>query len=69
MTLEIENFDPKFAHFGRFEGSFLAILVVKKVVFWTFSKLFWSCLENVWALFSALNGLLLGVFSPLKVDK
>ena len=62
MTPEIEIFDPKFAHFGRFEGSFLAILGVKKVDFSTFSKLFWTCLGTVWALFFALKGLLLGVF-------
>ena len=53
---------------------------VEKVVFWTFSKLFWSCLGSVWALFlafkalllgvsrKALKGILLGVFSLRKVD-
>ena len=55
-------------HSGGFEGSVLPILGVKKVVFWT-SKLFWSCLGSVWALFSNLKGLLLGEFSALKVDK
>ena len=58
MTLKIEIFGQNFAHFGRFEGSFLAILGVKKVVFLTFSKLFWSCLGSVRALFLALKGLL-----------
>ena len=62
-------FDHKFAHFGGFEGSFLTILWVKKVVFWTFSKLFWSCLVSIWALFSYLKGPLLGAFIPLNVDK
>ena len=69
MTQIIKIFDQKFAHFDRFEGSFLAILGFKKVDFWTFSKLFWSCLRGAWALFFTLKGLLLGVFSALKVDK
>ena len=68
MTPKIEIFGQNWAHFGGFEGSFLTILGVKKVVFWTFSKLFWSCLVSVWALFSVLKGLLLGVFSAPKVD-
>ena len=69
MTLKTEILGQNFAHFGRFEGSFLTILGVKKVVFWTFSKLFWTCLGSVWALFSASKSLLLFVFSGLKVDK
>ena len=69
MTSKIEIFDQNIAHFGSFEGSFLTILGVEKVIFWTFSKLFWSCLGCVWALFSALKGLLLGVFWASKVDK
>ena len=69
MTSKIEIFDQKFAHFGGFEGSFLTILEVEKVIFSTFSKLFWSCLGSVRALFSTLKGPLLGVFSALKVDK
>ena len=69
MTQKIEIFDQNFAHFGGFEGLFLAIFGVEKVVFWTFSKLFWSCLGSVWALFSTLKGPLLGVFTALKVDK
>ena len=36
---ENEIFVHKFAHFSGIEGSFLTILVVKKVVFLTFSKL------------------------------
>ena len=62
MNLKIENLRQNFAHFGRFEGSFLTILGVKKVDFLTFSKLFWTCLGSVWSLFSASKGLLLGVF-------
>ena len=69
MTPKIEIFVQNFAHFDRFEGSFLTILGVEKVIFWTFSKLFWSCLGCVWALFSTLKGPLLGIFSALEVDK
>ena len=47
MTPKIEILGQKFAHFGRFEGSFLTILGVKKVDFSTFSKLFWTCLGSV----------------------
>ena len=68
MTPKIEIFDQIFAHFSSFEESFLTILVVKKVVFWVFWKLIWSCLRNVWALFLALYGLLLCIFSARKVD-
>ena len=69
MTLKTEIFGQNFAHFGRFEGSFLTILGVKKVDFWTFSKLFWTCLGSVWALFLYLKGPLLGIFIPVKDDK
>ena len=69
MIQKIEIFDEKLAYFGSFEGSFLTILGVEKVIFWTFSKLFWSCLGSVRALFSTLKCPLLGVFSALKVDK
>ena len=69
MTLKIEIFDEILSYFGSFEGSFLTNLGVEKVIFWTFSKLFWSCLGRVRALFSTLKGPLLGVFSALKVDK
>ena len=44
MTLEIEIIGQNFAHFDRFEGSFLTMLGVEKVVLSTFSKLFRSCL-------------------------
>ena len=47
MIAKIEVFDQKFAHFSRFEGSFLTILWDEKVEFWTFSKLFSRCLGNV----------------------
>ena len=69
MTPKIKILGQKFAHFGRFEGSFLTILGVKKVDFSTFSKLFRTCLGSVWALFSASKSLLMGIFSGLKVDK
>ena len=53
--------DPKIDTFGQVDIHDLAILGVKKVIFWTFSKLFWSCLGSVWALFSTLKGPLLVV--------
>ena len=56
MTLKTEILGQNFAHFGRFEGSFLTISWAKKVIFWPFSKLFWSCSGSVWALFSYLKG-------------
>ena len=62
MSSKIDILCQNFAHFGRFEGSFLTILGVKKVDFAIFSKLFWTCLGSVWALFLASKGLLLGVF-------
>ena len=62
MTFKTKILGQNFAHFGRFEGSFLTILGVKKVDFSTFSKLFWTCLGSVWALFLPSKGLLLGVF-------
>ena len=55
MTLKTEILGQNFVHFGRFEGSFLTILGVKKVDFWTFSKLFLTCLGSVWAMFSVLK--------------
>ena len=61
--------DPKIDTFGQIDIRVLAILGVEKVDFSTFPKLFWSCLGNVRALFLALYGLLLCVFSPSKVDK
>ena len=69
MTPIIEIFGQNFAHFGRFEGSFLTIFVVEKVIFWTFSKLFWSCFGSIRALFFDLKGPLLGVFSPPEFNK
>ena len=61
--------DPKIDTFGQVDIRDLAILGVKKVDFWTFSKLFWSSFRSVWALFLDLEGPLLGVFSARKVDK
>ena len=40
MTPIIEILGQKFAHFGEFEGSFLTILRVEKVVFGHFPKFF-----------------------------
>ena len=37
--------DPKIDTFGQIDIGVLAILVVEKVVLWTFSKSFWSWLE------------------------
>ena len=45
----------------------MAILGVKNVVFWTFSKLFWSCLVSVWALFLVLNGKFYVYFQPFII--
>ena len=61
--------DPKIDTFGEVDIRVWANLVVEKVVFWTFSKLFYSCLGSVWVLFSNLKGVLLVVFSAQKVDK
>ena len=58
MTPGIEIFGQKYAHFGCFEGSFLTILGVKKVVFLIFKKFFGSCLGSVWASFIDLKCLL-----------
>ena len=55
MTFKTEILGQNFAHFGQFEGSFLTILGVKKVDFSTFSKLFWTCLGSIWAMFSVLK--------------
>ena len=56
-----------FAKIDKIGTRDLTILGAKKVVFWTFRKLFWRCSEVVWALFSVLKDLLLGVFSARKV--
>ena len=69
MTPKIEIFGQKFAHFDRFEVSFLTILGFKKGILSTFSKLFVSCLGSVWAFFSVLKGPLVVVFQLLKFDK
>ena len=42
---------------------------VKKIVFLTFSKLFWYSLGNLWTLFLDLKCLFFGVFSARKVDR
>ena len=52
---------------GRIYIHVLVILVVKKVIFWAFSKLFCNCLGSVWAMFSTLKGPLLVVFEPFLI--
>ena len=69
MTPKIKILGQTFAHFGGFDASFLTILGVEKVVFWTFSKFFWSFLGRVWVLFCDLKRLLLVAFSARQVDK
>ena len=56
------KFTKKYATFVQVDNRVLAILGLKKVDFSSFSKLFWSCLGSVWALFLVLKGPLLGVF-------
>ena len=65
---DLENLDFM-SKFGPMVWSFSTILGVKKVDFWTFSKLFWCSFRSVWALFLDLEGPFLGVFSAQKVDK
>ena len=50
------------------ESVILTILGLKKVVLWSFWKMFWRSSEVVWASFWALNGPLSGVFIARKVD-
>ena len=47
--------DPKIDTFCQIDICDLAILGVEKVVFWTFSKFFKSCLGSVYALFSTIK--------------
>ena len=67
MIPKIKNFSQKCAHFGVFEVSFLIILGVQKVVSWTFSKLFWSCVGSLQSSFSVLKCPLLAVFEPFLI--
>ena len=53
IELVERKWTQKIDTFGQIDIRVLAILGVEKVDFWTFPKLFWSCLGNVWALFSA----------------
>ena len=52
MTSKKEILVKKFAHFGRLEGVIFDNFVGQKSRFLDFSKLVWSCLGSVWALFS-----------------
>ena len=54
--------NKKIDTFGQVNIRNLAIFGVEIVVLWS-SKLLWSCLGGVWALFSASKAILLGVFS------
>ena len=54
--LKNEDFLGIIDKLGQFRGSISTSYGSKKVVFWTFLKLFWSCLGSVWALFSTLKG-------------
>ena len=49
-----QNLTPDMVIFDHFGG--------QNVIFWTFSKLFWSCLGSVRALFLDLKGHILAVF-------
>ena len=69
MNPKIEIFSQNTTLFWPIWGFIFGHFGVEKVVFWTFSNLFWSCLVSVWALFSASNGLLLGVYWAPKVDQ
>jgi len=62
------KYTQKSTFFAKVDTRVLTILRVKKVVFWTFEKLFWSCSGFVRALFLDLKGPFLGVFSAQKVD-
>ena len=62
------KYTQKSTFFAKVDTRVLTILGVKKVVFWNFEKLFWSCLGFVRALFLDLEGPLLVVFSARKVD-
>ena len=61
--------DSKIETFCLIDIRDLDIFEVKKVVFWTFSEFFLSCLESVLALLLTLKGLVLVVLSAPKVDK
>ena len=71
MTSKIEIIGQQFkiCSFWRFWGVNFEHFWGRKVVFLTFSKLFWRCLASVMALFVTLKVLLLGVFLAPKVDK
>ena len=53
VTTNIEIFWWKFGNFFKTGTRDFTILGAKKVVFWTFCKLFWGCSEVVWGLFLA----------------
>ena len=61
--------NTKIDTFGYSDTRVLAILGVKKIDFWTISKVFWSCLGSVYECIAVLRGPLFGVFLAPKVDK
>ena len=65
MTSKIKICIQSWRHFWHLRGSLLALLGFEKVVFWTFKKLFWSCLGRVWVLFLVLKGPLLFAYLAL----
>ena len=62
------KYTQKSTFFAKVGTRVLTILGGKKVVFWTFGKLFKSCSGFVKALFLDLKGPFLGVFLAQKVD-
>ena len=69
MSTKINILCQNFSRFDRFDGAFLTIVGSHENRFWAFSKLFWSCLGSVYTLFLDFKGLLLAVYSALKVNK
>ena len=61
--------DPKIGTFGHIDTRDLAILGVKKIVFWTFSKFLKSCFSSVWVLILTIKDLLFPVFWAPMDDK
>ena len=67
MTWEIEIIYTKLTYFRHLIGWFWNFLEIKKVVFYTFLKLFRSCLGSDWPLFSDLKFLILDLSSSINL--
>ena len=67
MNPKIVILSQNMTHFWHLRGSFLTIFGGQQSRFWTFSKLFWSCLVSVWALFLILNGNFQVYFQPFLI--